>query len=113
MTRIKRYLILSVLLITCLFGAVVIRYQQKIETKDKTIKKQKETIKKLKNKNQDLTLKVIDLKEEKDCSWLENFYYNHREDGKCQCGVYEKENGYIIDGAWYEYKGEYKELFGE
>lgn len=96
MTRIKGFLIITLVLISVLYGASIYEYQKQV--------------KKLQKDNEWLVEQILDL-ESKDCSWLENFYYNHI--GECQCGVYEKENGYIIDGAWYEYKGEYKELFGE
>ena len=46
----------------------------------------------------------------KDKEWLADQLSQARE---CECGIYELEDGYIIDGAWYEYKGEYNELFEE
>lgn len=98
LTRIKGFLIITLVLISVLYGASIYEYQKQV--------------KKVQKDNKWLKKQIINL-ENKDCSWLENFYYNHREDGECQCGVYERENGYIIDGDWYEYKGEYKDLFGE
>ena len=40
---------------------------------------------------------------------LINSYANNTLDKECECGVIEYENGYIIDGAYYEYKGDNNE----
>jgi cell division protein FtsB len=77
------------------------------ENYDKEIAKQKKEIKILKADKDFLMKQIINL-ENKDCSLLEHYYYNHN-------GVIETEEGYIIDGAYYEYKRELtpEEQFGE
>lgn len=84
---------------------IIISFTIACNNYDKEIAKQKKEIKILKEDKAWLMKQILNL-ESKDCSWLENFYYNHKDDGQCQCGVYEAEKGYIIDGNYYEYKGE-------
>lgn len=73
---------------------------------EKEIDKQKKEIKTLKADKEWLMKQILKL-QDKDCSWLENYYYNN---------ITQKDSDWIIiDGAYYEYKRELtpQEQFGE